>query len=89
VKETSNWDDFTKGLCERLGERGMMDIVEEFNRLKQEGMVQEYQLKFEELKSLMFSRNAFMIEEYIVSSFVGGLNDEIRSVVKMLKPKTM
>ena len=39
MKETSNWDDFTKGLCERLGERGMMDIVEEFNRLKQEGMV--------------------------------------------------
>ena len=32
----------SRGLCERFGDRGMMDIVEEFNKLKQEGTVQEY-----------------------------------------------
>ena len=34
VRDMYNWDDFTKGLCERLCERGIMDIVEEFNRLR-------------------------------------------------------
>ena len=30
-----------------------------------------------------------MTEEYFVSSFVGGLNDEIRSAVKMFKPQNV
>ena len=44
ARENYTWDDFTKGLCGRFGERGMIDSVEEFNRLKQDGTVQEYQL---------------------------------------------
>ena len=66
-----------------------MDIMEEFNRLKQDGTVQEYQLRFEELKSLILSRNPFMTEEYFVSRFVGRLNDEIRSAIKMFKPQNV
>ena len=34
VRDNYTWDDFTKGLCGGSGELGMMDIVEEFNRLK-------------------------------------------------------
>jgi len=51
--------------------------------------VQEFQLRFEELKSLMLSKNPFMTEEYFVSNFVGGLNYEIRLVVKMFKPQNV
>ena len=35
VGDNYTWDDFTKGLGGRFRERGMMGIVEEFNRLKQ------------------------------------------------------
>jgi len=89
VKENYNWEDFTKGLCERFKERGMMDVVVEFNSLRQERTVIEYHMKFEELKSLMLSRNPYMTEEYFKSSFVGGLNDELRSAIKVLKPRTV
>jgi len=43
-------------LCERFGDRNIMDIVKEFNKLRQEGTVQNYQLRFEELKLLMIKQ---------------------------------
>ena len=45
----------------------MMDVVEEFNKLRQEGLVQSYQLRFEELKSLMLILNPHLTEGYFVS----------------------
>ena len=57
----------------------MRDIIEEFNKLKQEGTVQAYQLKFEELRSLMMVHNPHLSEEYYVSSFISGLGDEVET----------
>ena len=37
VRGNYNWDDFTRGLNERFKERGQLDVVQEFNRLTQEG----------------------------------------------------
>ena len=65
----------------------MMDVVEKFNKLKQEGLVQAYQLKFEELRSLMLIHNPHLMEDYFVSSFTSGLSDELRPTVKMLQPQ--
>jgi len=42
VKEGSPWNVFADGLCERFGDRSMRDVIEEFNKLKQEGTVQAY-----------------------------------------------
>ena len=42
VKENCSWVEFVEDLCDCFGERGMLDVVEEFNKLKQEGMVQTY-----------------------------------------------
>jgi len=47
-----NWTEFAEGLCEQFGERSMIDVIEEFNKLKQEGSVVEYQAKFKELRSI-------------------------------------
>lgn len=74
MRDECNWDEFFKGLCERFRKKRIMDIVEEFNKMKQNGSMQEYQLKFEELKSLMLCRNPYTIEDYFVSSFISGLS---------------
>ena len=89
MRERYNWDDFAQGLCERFGEQGRWDVVQEFNRLRQEGTVLEFQAKFEELKFRMINKNPYLNEEYFVSSFIGGLNDELRSAVQVLRPKTV
>ena len=62
----------------------MIDIIEEFNKLKQERSVLNYQIKFEELKSLMIVSHPTLTEAYFVSSFISGLNEELRPIVKML-----
>lgn len=84
VKEGSPWSVFADDLCERFGDGSMMDVIEEFNKRKQEGTVQTYQLKFEELRSLMMVHNPHLTEGYFVSSFISGLGDEVRSMVKMM-----
>ena len=57
VRGDCQWADFVEDLCEKYGDRSMMDVLEKFNKLMQEGTVQTYQLKFEELKSLMLNLN--------------------------------
>jgi len=89
VKEGSPWSVFADDLCIRFGNRSMRDIIEEFNKLKQKGLVQAYQLKFEEQRSLMMVHNPHLFEEYFVSSFINRLGDEVRRMVKMIQPQTM
>ena len=67
----------------------MLDMVEEFNKLRQWGFMQAYQQRFKELKALMMISNPTLTEGYFVSSFINGLNEEIRPIVKMFQPKTI
>ena len=51
--------------------------------------VKDYQEKFEELSSLMLIRDPHLSESYFVSSFISGIKEEIKPMVKMLKPATL
>lgn len=50
-------------------------------------MVQQYEEKFEELNYIMRTMNPGSSEAYFLSSFISGLNDKLRSTVKMERPK--
>ena len=89
VKEGSPWGMFVEDLCVRFGYKCMRDIIEEFNKFKEEGTVQVYQQKFEKLRSLMMMHNPPLSEKYYISSFISGLGDEIRPMVKMIQPHTV
>ncbi|PPS00767.1 hypothetical protein GOBAR_AA19895 [Gossypium barbadense] len=58
---------------ERFCDRTCLDVVEEFNKLTERGSVEDYQEKFEDLRSFMLQYNLHLNEEYFVSSFVSGL----------------
>jgi len=49
----------------------------------------DYQLRFEELKALILNHNPYLTEAYFVSSFLSGLNEELRPMVKVLRPRTL
>ena len=83
------WEEFSEKLCEQFGERSMMDVVEEFNKLRQTSNVESYQKCFEELRSLMIQHNPHLSETYFVSSYLGGLNDKLRPMVKVLRPQSV
>jgi len=89
VREECRWEEFTEEFYERFGDRGMADIVEEFNKLQQLGTVLEYQVRFEELKAVMLIHNPYLTKAYFVSSFINGLSEELRPMVKVLQPRTL
>ncbi|XP_027088762.1 uncharacterized protein [Coffea arabica] len=84
-----SWEEFGELLCRRFNDRSCKDIVEEFNKLQQLGNMEDYQEKFEELKALMLIKNRNLDENYFISSFISGLKEEIKPMIKMLKPVTL
>lgn len=51
--------------------------------------MEHYQEMFEELKSLMMLKNPLLNETYFISSFISGLREEIKPMVKMLSPTSL
>lgn len=51
--------------------------------------MEEYQERFEELKPLMLTKNRNLDENYFISSFISGLKEEIKPMIRMLKPATL
>jgi len=63
--------------------------VEDFNKLRQVGSVEDYLEKFEELKSFMLQKNpANYPDEFFIDSFIGGLKPQLKPFVKPLIPHT-
>lgn len=89
AKGRLSWDEFVVEVTRRFNEMGFRDEVEEFNKLHQEGSVKEYQEKFEELKSLMLLKNPLLQEAYFISSFVSGAKEEIKPMLRLLKPNSL
>ena len=52
----------------------------------QEDSIDEYVEKFEELKSLMHALNSSLPESYYILSFVNGLTEDIKPMLKIFKP---
>jgi len=82
-----SWDEFSGVMCNRFGSKD--DIMEKFNKLVQKDSVDEYVKKFEELKSLMHALNSSLPESYYISGFVSGLKEDIKPMLKILKPMTL
>jgi len=55
----------------------------------QDRCIKEYVERFEELKSLMNSLNPSLPESYYVSSFISGLREDIKPMLKILRLTTL
>jgi len=85
--QSEGWDHLDRiceDFCVSFGDETITYIIEEFNKLKQGRLVIEYQVRFEELRSLMMNAHPALIEHYFVSSFIYELNDELWPIVKMI-----
>ena len=87
-KRTLAWEEF-KGVNCRFGTLGDEDGVEEFNKLQQTSSVMAYQEKFAELRAIMLLKNSGLSESYFVSSYLSGLQEELKAPVKMHKPQAL
>ena len=57
--------------------------------MAQNGTVLEYVERFEELKSVVLSRNPHLDEIYFISSFISRLKGELKPMVRLMKPRTL
>ena len=79
------WQEFCRVLLMRFGSDAYEDPLGQLTKLKQWGSVKVYQEKFEELAN----KTHGLSEEFFVSCFVSGLQEEILAGVKMFQPKTV
>lgn len=84
-----SWEEFCVDVSRRFGDTGLRDEVEEFNKLQQNGSVRDYQDKFEELRSGMLLLNPTLPESYFISSFISGVKEEIKPMLRLMKPATL
>lgn len=88
AKGEVNWEVFCTAVSQRFGNPNFLDKVDEFNKLQQLGSVKEYQEKFKDLRTLMLLRDSHLTKSYFVSSFISSLKEEIKPMLKLLKPST-
>ncbi|XP_039004688.1 uncharacterized protein LOC120131883 [Hibiscus syriacus] len=86
-KNRVHWHEFEADLCHRFSDMQYTDVIEEFSKLIQKGTVEEYQVRFEELKPFILMQNPTLGEEFFVSIFISGLKEELKHRVKALNPK--
>jgi len=84
-----SWEEFFVDVCARFRDNLGSKVVEEFNRLQQTGTLDEYLANFEELKALILLRGPNMPEDYLLESFIGGLEPAIKSLARAFKPQTL
>lgn len=87
MKKCSNvlptWKKYTEEINLRFGEL-YDDPMAELKALKQLGYVQEYHDEFDALASRLQ-----LSEEYLLSCYLGGLDDEVQLAVRMFTPKSV
>lgn len=74
---------------ERFLEGEGENLIGDFNKLQQEGTVEEYRELFEELKSFVLHTYRFLNDEYFLKSFLTGLKPELRDLVMVQRPLTL
>ena len=79
-----NWHQYIQCLREQFGQHLRYDPMSELVNLKQIDSVLEYQQKFEELVSQLQ-----LPEEHKISFYLGGLKQDLESVVRLLESKTL
>jgi len=83
------WEDFVVEVCARFRDELGSCVVDEFNKLKQAGTIEDYLERFEELKSLMLIKNSSLPSDYFIDSFIGGLNDDVKHFTRAFNPRTL
>ena len=71
---------------DRFNEISSYEVIGHFHNLKQQGSVQDYVEKFEDLMGQVKRTNPSLPDEYFVSSFISGLKEYIQHHLQCYKP---
>ncbi|XP_056683030.1 uncharacterized protein [Spinacia oleracea] len=83
------WHEFCLDLAARFKDTRGTNSVEKFNKLTQTDSIETYLDEFEDLKSGVLQTHHNLPEEFILDSFIGGLDPVVKPFVKAFKPNTI
>ncbi|XP_019227493.1 PREDICTED: uncharacterized protein LOC109208797 [Nicotiana attenuata] len=88
---TVRWGEFTEEICKRFNDadNSNLNLLGRFKRVEQNGSVNEYLERFEDLKAWVLIKHPTIPEEFFLGFFIEGLKEEIRHTVKMLDPYSL
>ncbi|KAK2652405.1 hypothetical protein Ddye_012261 [Dipteronia dyeriana] len=78
------WEDFTKAFCREFGSHGFVDYTESLFKLRQSGSLRDYISEFQHLATCIRDLNP----SFRLSYFIGGLKEELKHDVKLLRLAT-
>ncbi|KAK0570568.1 hypothetical protein LWI29_003302 [Acer saccharum] len=79
------WEDFTKAFCREFGSQGFEDYAESLFKLRQTGSLRDYVSEFRRLATWITN----LSPTFRLSCFIGGLKEELKHDVKLLRPATV
>ncbi|KAJ8438110.1 hypothetical protein Cgig2_015367 [Carnegiea gigantea] len=82
VKKSVDWDEFIVDVCGSFKEDLGCRVVEDISKLQQNGALDEYLEKFEELKAVMLQRTPALPDVFFMDSFISGLKPQLKPFVK-------
>jgi hypothetical protein len=83
----TDWDTFCSTVFDHFDKNQYQLQLRQLDALKQTGLVSEYLERFEQLSHGVLLYNTHYDDTYFVTRFLGGLSEEIRSVIALHRPK--
>jgi len=83
----TDWDTFCSAVFKRFDKDQYQLQLRQLDTLRQTGSVSEYLEHFEQLSHGILLYNTHYDDTYFVTRFLGGLSEEIRSVIALHHPK--
>lgn len=89
LHSVESWAELCVVVHSKFGKDKYQEHLEELENMSQEGSVDEYYTKFEELMHKVLIYNRAFDDTYFVTKFMGGLKTEIKAAIKLHKPRSV
>jgi len=85
----TSWSTLCKVVCDRFDLDQYQTFLRQLDSLKQTGSMTEYYEQFEHLSHSILLYNSSYDDTYFVTRFLGGLRDDIRSIIALHRPSSV
>lgn len=84
-----SWHQFSEAFIGRFGETDTELVFDRFKRLQQKSSVEEYYDNFEKCRGQVLKKIPNLTDEYFLEILVGGLQSEIKGMIRLLEPTSL
>lgn len=88
-QEGVTWNKFCQAFISRFGELDTGLVFDRFKRLQQSTTVEAYYDEFEKCRGQLLNKIPSLTNEYFMENFIGGLQTEIRGMIRLLEPSSL